>query len=158
MSDDFDRAIVRARVHLGNATREALSAVIAVLEAGGRASGLDPEQTERLAASFARRFEAQIERLKDGALLPGAILVPLEEALAREITRWEERSKHDPDARAVLRAFLGLRELLWELGLRDETKEGAEREQTDEPARRSTPPKPAASTGRERLQRFEVED
>lgn len=158
MSDDFDRAIARARVHFGNATREALAAVIAVLEAGGRVSGLDPEQTERLAASFARRFEAQIERLKDGALLPEAILVPLEEALAREITRWEERSKHDPDARAVLRAFLGLRELLWELGLRGETKEGSEREQTDERTRRSTRPKPAASTGRERLQRFEVED
>ena len=59
MSDDFDRAIARAREHFGNATREALAAVIAVLDAGGRASGLDPEQTERLAASFARRFEAQ---------------------------------------------------------------------------------------------------
>ncbi len=158
MSDDFDRAIARARVHFGNATREALAAVVAVLEAGGRASGLDPEQTERLAASFARRFEAQFERLKDGALLPGAILVPLEEALAREITRWEERSKHDPDARAVLRAFLGLRELLWELGLRGETTEDAGPDRADDRASRGTPPKPAASAGRERVQRFEVED
>ena len=41
----------------------------------------------------------------------GAIL----EALDTEITRWEKRAKDDPEARVVLRAFLGMREILWEL-------------------------------------------
>ncbi|MDZ7632890.1 MAG: hypothetical protein U5K74_16510 [Gemmatimonadaceae bacterium] len=30
----------------------------------------------------------------------------------------EMRARHDPEARAVLRAFLGVREILWEFGLR----------------------------------------
>ena len=37
-----------------------VAAIVAILEAGGRASGLDPEQTERLAAEVARHFEAQV--------------------------------------------------------------------------------------------------
>ena len=40
----------------------------------------------------------------------GAIL----EALGNEITRWEKRAQDDPEARVVLRAFLGMREILWE--------------------------------------------
>ncbi len=40
------------------------------------------------------------------------------DALDAEISRWETRAQDDPEARAVLRAFLGLRELLWEFGLR----------------------------------------
>ena len=149
MSDEFDQAIARARVHVGNAARESVAAIAAILEAGGRASGLDPEQTERLAAEVARRFEAQVGRLREGAIFPSGLAKPLEEALAREIERWEQRSERDPDARAVLRAFLGLRELLWELGLRADSP-GAPEEPT---AQR---PKPA-QRGR-RVQRFDVED
>ena len=32
--------------------------------------------------------------------------------------RWEERARDDSDARSVLRAYLGMREILWELGVR----------------------------------------
>lgn len=149
MSDDVDQAITRARVHVGNAARESVAAIAAILEAGGRASGLDPEQTERLAAQVARRFEEQVGLLRDGALFPASLSKPLEEALAREIERWEKRSQRDPDARAVLRAFLGLRELLWELGLaRDPSaQDGA-------PDR----PPPDRTAKRPRVQRFSVED
>lgn len=149
MSDDVDQAIARARAHVGNAARESVAAIAAILEAGGRASGLDPEQTEQLAAEVARRFEAQVGRLRDGALFPASLAKPLEEALAREIERWEALSERDPDARAVLRAFLGLRELLFELGLERDPKPPE-----PEPAHRrsSRPP------GRRRVQRFDVED
>ena len=68
-----------------------------------------------------------------------------------EIERWEARSARDPDARAVLRAFLGLRELLWELGLRSDAK--AEPESGN---RRDSPPRPARKA--RRVQRFDVED
>ena len=149
MSDDVDQAIERARVHVGNAARESVAAIAAILEAGGRASGLDPAQTERLAAEVARRFEAQVGRLREGALFPAGLARPLEEALAREIERWEARSERDPDARAVLRAFLGLRELLWELGLRSEKPDAAR--EAARPEKRSEP-------SARRVQRFDVED
>jgi hypothetical protein len=46
------------------------------------------------------------------------------QALDQEITRWQERSLTDVEARAVLRTFLGLREILWEFGVRpSETSE-----------------------------------
>ena len=149
MSDDVDQAIARARVHVGNAARESVAAIAAILEAGGRASGLDPEQTERLAAEVARRFEAQVGRLRDGALFPASLAKPMEAALAREIERWEKRSQRDPDARAVLRAFLGLRELLWELGLA--RAPSAHDEAPDHPP-------PDRTAQRPRVQRFSVED
>ncbi len=149
MSDDVDQAIARARVHVGNAARESVAAIAAILEAGGRASGLDPEQTERLAAEVARRFEAQVGRLREGALFPSSLAGPLEEAMAREIERWEKRSQRDPDARAVLRAFLGLRELLFELGVaRDRSPRSSEH----------TPPPSDPASRRPRVQRFDVED
>jgi len=46
------------------------------------------------------------------------------DALDAQIARWERRSKNDPDARAVLRAFLGLREILWESGFRSSPEAG----------------------------------
>lgn len=145
MSDDVDEALARARRHLTRASLEASEAVGAILEATGRASGLDPAQTEALAQSVARHFEAQLDRLRAGQLLPSALVTPLEEALAREIERWEARSQRDPNARAVLRAFLGLRELLWELGLRREDEDAGQEE---------APPPPK----RPRVQRFDVEE
>lgn len=45
----------------------------------------------------------------------GAVIL---DALETEIARWESRSQDDEEARSVLRAFLGLREFLWEIGIR----------------------------------------
>jgi hypothetical protein len=83
------------------------------------------------------------------------------EALDAEIARWEERAKHDADARSVLRAFLGLREVLWELGVRASFAQRAEGERrpsggharADDARSRST--EPAAS--RPRVQRVAVQ-
>ncbi len=55
------------------------------------------------------------------------IVHAITDALDLEISRWETRAQDDPEARAVLRAFLGLRELLWEFGLR-RGRDGAQHE------------------------------
>jgi hypothetical protein len=59
--------------------------------------------------------------------LRAAALSALLAAIDGEVRRWEIRSRSDQDARAVLRAFLGLREILWEMGVRrseSESKSG----------------------------------
>ncbi|MCA9510560.1 MAG: hypothetical protein KC560_07650, partial [Myxococcales bacterium] len=72
-------------------------------------------------ASLARMLDELESRVRGDAAAPGAsdaLLSALSAALDVEIERWQERAAHDRDARAVLRAFLGLREVLWELGVR----------------------------------------
>jgi hypothetical protein len=86
------------------------------------------------------------------------LLSALAEALDAEIARWEARARDDAEARAVLRAFLGVRELLWELGLRrrDSAPAGPEAERrapTSGAASRS--PRPVRR--RARVQRVPVE-
>jgi hypothetical protein len=55
-----------------------------------------------------------------GSSLLGALF----DALDEEIARWEVRSREDPNARSVLRAFLGVREILWEISSRGEEPTG----------------------------------
>jgi len=66
-------------------------------------------------------------------------------ALDAEIARWEARAAQDPDARAVLRAFLGVRELLWELGVRPSTSS------------QPTPAPEKAAARRKRVERVPVQ-
>jgi hypothetical protein len=85
----------------------------AALAASGRPAGAYPG-----IASVARALEGWSARLA-GEADPGPLLMALSEALDAEIARWQERARgDDAEARAVLRAFLGVRELLWELGVR----------------------------------------
>ena len=156
MGSDSAEPLARARAHLRQATLEGLQAIQALLDAAGQASGLTGAEAGDLAGEISAVLERLLAGLRaDGRFeMPRAVAEPLEMALAREIERWEKRSKTDPDARPVLRAFLGLRELLWELGLRPP---GAA-----SPA--SKDPHPSAETmsdiGRERsrVQRFDIED
>ena len=67
--------------------------------------------------------------------------------LDAEIARWENCSKDNADARAVLRAYLGVREVLWELGLRRP-------ERSDEPGAASGPPR---KPRRRRVQRVRID-
>ncbi len=60
-----------------------------------------------------------------------------------EIGRWETRGRDDPEARAVLRAFLGVREILWEFGLRPSRAERRESGPPEPP--RHEPSAPAAT-------------
>jgi len=54
----------------------------------------------------------------DDSRVGASLLDALFDALDAEIARWELRSAKDPNARSVLRAFLGVREILWEVSAR----------------------------------------
>lgn len=147
-------ALLRARQHGRAATAEALAAVQALLDAASLAASGRPSEAQRWLAPVARTLEGVSESLS-GASDPRSepLLAALADALDAEIARWEERTRSgDTDARAVLRAFLGVRELLWELGVR-----GAEKPDTDAARSRG---RPRGGPGRRRgprVQRVPVE-
>ncbi len=163
MSEEFDEGLRRARGHLGRAATEALEAARALLETALRANGLHAVAPESLAGEIGRSLDALISALRDGTpfRLPPALAAPLFRALEAEILRWETRSKNDPDARPVLRAFLGLREILWEFGVRAPNESApapdARREGTRQTSSRRNAQDEKTPRGQERIQRFDIE-
>ena len=137
-----EEALTRARKHARTALAEAVLAARCVLDATSvGATGVPAEAHEPL-----RRAAQWLDRAAQAA--SGGVdaeaarwLANVTEALDAEIARWEARSRVDPDARAVLRAFLSVRELLWEFGLR----RGSEDAQRDAAAP-TAPPRPRAAT------------
>lgn len=112
-------ALARARRHARAAASEALDAVHALLDAAALATGGIPARDHRTLSLASKLLESASRGLEPEASAEGrALAEALAGALDSEIARWEERAHGDPEARAVLRAFLGLRELLWELGIR----------------------------------------
>jgi hypothetical protein len=112
-------ALARARRHARAAAAEALDAVHALLDAAALATGGVPAEAHRTLSLASKLLETASRGLEPSASAEGrALAEALAGALDNEIGRWEERAHDDPEARAVLRAFLGLRELLWELGIR----------------------------------------
>jgi hypothetical protein len=141
-------ALARAGRHARSAAAEAILAARALLDAAALLQRGAPAETSPALAQIA----VWLERLAAGIAPDGAadadLTRALAEALDAEISRWEERARDDADARAVLRAFLGVRELLWELGVRPAPAGSA-----DEP---SAPPRRPRSRGR-RVQRVPVQ-
>jgi len=145
-------------MHLRQAALEGLEAARALMHAAAHTSGLAEPSDDSSGDSWAGHLQRNLEDLiaglrKNGSFpLPTALTEPFATALEAEIKRWEKRSQTDPDARLVLRAFLGLRELLWELGMRHDPAPTSERS--------STNPERPASEGpeRDRVQRFDIED
>ena len=118
-------ALVRARRHARASLAEAVAAVRALLDAAALATAGVPSDEQRRLSGLAATLDALAAQLApDGAGEGPPLLAAVYEALDDEIERWEERSREDADARPVLRAFLGLREILWELGVRP-TQPGA---------------------------------
>jgi hypothetical protein len=116
-------AIARARRHAQSAIAEALAAVRALLDASSLALSGKASASNALLNPIARILEG-LRAEFDGAAATAeatALLRSIAEALDAEVARWQARAESDPEARAVLRAFLGLRELLWEFGIRRET-------------------------------------
>jgi hypothetical protein len=147
-----EEALASAARHARAALAETLAALRALLDAASLATSGEPAETRRLLGPLARTLEALAADLdhagRDGSR---SVLAAIAEALDAEIARWELRARDDTDARAVLRAFLGLRELLWEFGVR--------RPEPTTPRRPSDPdPRPAAARrARPRVQRVRVE-
>lgn len=111
-------ALGRAREHARAAAAEALLCAEALLDAAALAASGTSSRESGALAPLARTLAGLAADLRPDAGGAESLLTALTQALDAEIARWEARSTEDPDARAVLRAFLGLREILWELGLR----------------------------------------
>lgn len=143
------QALERAGRHARVAAAESVAALEALLDAASLAAANAPgrQTVPPLAGALAelRRLLAQ-----PGAPSGESIVNALLAALEAEIARWEQRGSEDPEARAVLRAFLGMREILWELGVRAPRHEGA-------PSAAPAPREKVRRARRTRLQRVEVE-
>lgn len=118
-------ALERARRHARAAALESVSALGALLDAASlAATGSVAEERPELAL-VTRVLTDLAGALGAGGDEASPLLDAVADALDAEIARWETRAAEDPDARAVLRAWLGLRELLWELGVRRRSRRGA---------------------------------
>lgn len=111
-------ALDAARQHGRAAAGEALAALRALLDAAALASSGTPAAEHAWLARPAGLLQELAEELAGQGVVAESLLQAVAEALDVEIQRWEERAREDADARAVLRAFLGLREVLWEFGVR----------------------------------------
>jgi hypothetical protein len=128
-------ALERARAHARSAAAEALASLHALLDAAALAASGQPSEFHGLLGPLAKLLEGLAERLgHEGEPVGAPILVAITEALDAEIARWEDRALQDPEARAVLRAFLGLREVLWEFGIRRDGQNGGGRGDDAEPS------------------------
>lgn len=117
-SESAAEALGRARGHAAAAVSESIAALEALLDAATLAAGEAPALVRARATLVellqGLRALVEPEGAREGAELADALLG----ALDAEIERWEARSREAPedaDARAVLRAFLGVREVVWEL-------------------------------------------
>jgi len=163
-----EEALRRAATHGRNAVAEAVAACHALIDAAALvASGRPAEDVAGFATvgSLLAQFEAQLAGGGEASQQYTApLLGALAEALDTEIARWERRARTDADARAVLRAFLGLRELLWELGVRAERgRANVDRDFDDEREDEAPPTDEAGqadkrdeSAGSPRVQRIRV--
>ncbi len=158
------QALERARAHARRAVGEALAAARALLDAAAIGWSGRPSEAHAALRAIADLLDEQSARLSEGGGVPAPMMNAILEALDQEIARWERRATADPDARAVLRTFLGLREILWEFGLRREAKGDAvgEAEASPERPRRKTTRKGRGKPGRGprrpgRVQRVDVQ-
>ncbi len=113
-----EQALARAGEHARSALRETLATVHALLDAASLLTSGEPSEAHRLLGPIARLLQGLGAELDGDSEEAAALLRALAEALDSEISRWEDRARDDDEARSVLRAFLGLRELLWEVGVR----------------------------------------
>lgn len=134
--ESVEEALRSAAHHVRNAIAELVAAARALLDAVSLVATPDATSPSPTLASVARlldELEAHIASPTRSSSAAEPLLMALSEALDTEIGRWEKRAERDSDARAVLRAFLGLRELLWELGVRPAASDDTDA--TREPSR-----------------------
>jgi len=112
-------ALNRARLHGRAAAAESFAAVRAMIDAAALTSGGSASDASRLLGPIAKLFESLGNELGGNAVDGSTrILESIASAVDDEIAVWEEQARTDTEARTVLRAFLGLREVMWEFGVR----------------------------------------
>lgn len=149
--ESLEDALSRARGHAQTAVAEALASILALLDAVSLASSGELARANGILAPATRALEGLRNQLTGQDRASVDLLQSIAEALDAEIARWEDRARDDSDARSVLRAFLGLRELLWEFGVRN-----GETPATDSPSR-PRKRKTKSSSRRKNVQRITVE-
>ncbi|MEB2346036.1 MAG: hypothetical protein OZ948_15005 [Deltaproteobacteria bacterium] len=151
-SAGLEEVLARALGHARAAAGEAALAARALLDAASLGATGVPADGHAPLRGALRWLEGLATSAGGSAGLRW--LDALAAALDAEIARWEEQSRTDPEARGVLRAFLGVRELLWELGVR-----GPQPAPPPEPAEPAphTRPKPRRGAARA-LERVPIED
>ncbi len=111
-------ALAQARGHAQRAASESAAALRALLDAATLATQGELASAGRL-APLAEALEQIAAWLHPDADESGdAVLRALADGLDAEIARWEAKSREDPEARSVLRAFLAVREVLFEVSTR----------------------------------------
>ena len=151
-------ALAEARKHAQRAAAESAAALRALLDAAALATSGETAAAGRLAplAEALERIAAWLH--PEGEESGEAVLRALADGLDAEIARWEARSREDPEARSVLRAFLAVREVLFEMSTRFATPrkdEAAPPEDTDTVERSPRPRR--ARRPRRRVERVAVE-
>ena len=147
-------ALAQARRHAHSALSETLAAIRALIDVASLTLTGAPSQSHPLLGPVARVLDGICAELDAGTAGESLLLLrSIAEALDSEIARWEDRAENDVEARAVLRAFLGIRELLWEFGVRREPKTS---ETSGRGARRAGRASPTRRKSR-RVQRVTVE-
>jgi hypothetical protein len=131
-------ALARARTHTLAAIAEALAAAHALLDASSLALSGEASDRNALLGPITRILDGLRAEFNENATTgeATALLRSIAEALEAEIARWETRAETDPEARAVWRAFLGVRELLWEFGIRREPEASESGEASTRAARK----------------------
>lgn len=150
-------ALERAHRHGRTAMSELLSALHALLDAANIAARGESAEHSRVLGSMASLLDGLAEQLADPAGAPAPLLSAIADSLDAEIARWESRAQDDAEARAVLRAFLGLRELLWEFGIRPSGGGSAPGDPARKPARARRAATQRRGSGRPRVQRVPIQ-
>lgn len=156
-----EEALGRARVHARRAAAEASETLRALLDAASLAATGEPSEAHRLLGLASKLLEGLAESLAgESSEAAAPVLEAVADALDVEIARWEERAAEDGDARAVLRAFLGIREVLWEFGVRPARRRRAG--PSDDPECAGTSPRATRDSAKRvrvgpRVQRVRVE-
>ncbi len=111
-------ALRRAAEHARRAAAESAAALHALLDAASLFADGRPAAESSWLAPAAELLAGLGSSARGAGGAAPEVMDALAAALDAEIQRWEQRSRVDAEARAVLRALIGVRELLWELGVR----------------------------------------
>ncbi len=120
--ETLDQALARSLGHAGNSASEAVLVLRALMDALSidlvDKTVAEHAEPDSPLAKMSEGLETWADALRIGSKNPSREAIDaLLDALDHQIWQWEAKSRNDDDARGVLRAFLGIREIVWELGM-----------------------------------------